>query len=139
MPLLGFQEQFVEGVENGLDLLAGRPLRHMGVDPKLNTIRAYRKRPIKVGDRLHLWHKQRAKRGTPGRRKLGEAVCTAVAPIRMRSECLFVESRLLGVRQIQIFAISDGFRDAGEMFEWFDKTHGLPFEGQLIRWGDLSD
>jgi len=28
----------------------------------------------------------------------------------------------------------DGFKSAAAMFDWFEKTHGLPFEGLLIRW-----
>ena len=28
----------------------------------------------------------------------------------------------------------DGFEDAGDMAAWFEKTHGLPFEGTLIEW-----
>jgi hypothetical protein len=28
----------------------------------------------------------------------------------------------------------DGFSSTVEMAEWFDRTHGLPFEGLVIRW-----
>ena len=140
MPLLGFQEQFVEGVENGLDLLAGRPLRHMGVDPKLNALRAYRKRAIKVGDTRHLWHKQRAKGGTPGRRKLGEADCLGVCGIEITLASIAIDDeRDPASWNLQSLASDDGFESFADMRAWFNKTHGLPFTGQLIRWGDLSE
>lgn len=32
------------------------------------------------------------------------------------------------------FAKADGFEDWHDMRDWFNKTHGLPFEGILIRW-----
>jgi hypothetical protein len=32
------------------------------------------------------------------------------------------------------FAQDDGFADWQEMREWFTDTHGLPFQGVLIRW-----
>ena len=31
-------------------------------------------------------------------------------------------------------AKADGFANAEEMVDWFEKQHGLPFEGWLIRW-----
>jgi hypothetical protein len=31
-------------------------------------------------------------------------------------------------------AKDDGFVDFDEMFDWFEKVHGLPFTGQLIKW-----
>ena len=35
-------------------------------------------------------------------------------------------------------AVDDGFDSFAEMLEWFEKTHGLPFEGQLIQWGEIE-
>jgi hypothetical protein len=32
------------------------------------------------------------------------------------------------------FAQADGFKDWGELLDWFRKTHGLPFEGECVRW-----
>ena len=31
-------------------------------------------------------------------------------------------------------ALADGFNSLEVMFAWFEKTHGLPFHGQLIKW-----
>ena len=35
---------------------------------------------------------------------------------------------------LNIEAQLDGFKDWRDMRDWFDKTHGLPFEGDLIKW-----
>lgn len=35
-------------------------------------------------------------------------------------------------------ASNDGFKNYYEMAEWFSKTHGLPFTGQLIKWDRVS-
>lgn len=127
MPLLSFQEQFVQAVENGLDLRAKRPLRHPGVRPKTQTIRAYWKNghnPHRVGLTEYMWTKVR----TPERRKLGEAVAKSVEPIRIARECEF------STLYQEQFARDDGFDTYSHMLSFFEKTHGLPFRGVLIRW-----
>ena len=35
------------------------------------------------------------------------------------------------------FAKEDGFDNADDFFLWFDRTHGLPFEGIVFRWEPL--
>ena len=158
MPLLSFQEQFVEAVENGLDLRAGRPLRHPGVRPKTQTIRAYWKNghnPHRAGLIEKMWTKVR----TPERRKLGEAKCRSIRKIALgRVEIsrvhetdkhpeVFWEVRIgsnfvyewpgtheYERRAFRRLARLDGFSSVLEMAKWFEKTHGLPFEGVLIRW-----
>jgi hypothetical protein len=35
---------------------------------------------------------------------------------------------------LRAFAIMDGFEGWCEMRDWFDKRHGLPFQGNLISW-----
>ena len=136
MPLLGFQKQFVESVESG---------------EKRQAIRAYRKdgRDPKVGDRLHLYTGLRTKQC----RKLGEAVCTfsgrfALDGRRMESipgAWIDADATLNGIdldytefSSLSEIAKRDGFKDAVPMLEWFDNAHGLPFEGVLIRWGDIE-
>ena len=32
------------------------------------------------------------------------------------------------------FAVADGFGDYGELVEWFQSVHGLPFYGVVIKW-----
>jgi len=64
MPALNFKKQFIEKILSG---------------EKKQTIRAMRKRPFKVGDRLYLYTWMR----TRWCRKLGEAVCTKVEHIKI--------------------------------------------------------
>ncbi|MEO0413869.1 MAG: ASCH domain-containing protein [Verrucomicrobiota bacterium] len=40
------------------------------------------------------------------------------------------------VSNLDIFAENDGFKDWADMKSWFEKTHQLPFEGVLIKWGE---
>lgn len=48
------------------------------------------------------------------------------------AECLDIITHTGGA--IERFAKADGFASWDEMREWFDKTHGLPFRGILIKW-----
>lgn len=124
MPLLGFQKQFVEAVESGT---------------KRQTIRAHRKRPFKVGDTLYLYYGLR----TQQCRKLGEVECREVVPFKIEFGYFWmfysrgaVQRRWLRlqVHDAADLARADGFESAADMAAWFEKTHGLPFDGQLIRW-----
>lgn len=120
MPLLNFKPSFALDVESGR---------------KRGTIRAPRRdgRPHAVpGDRLYLYTGLR----TRGCRKLGESICTSThhAFITEERAIMIDGSR---VTDTLIFARADGFIDSREMFDWFAETHGLPFEGAWIRWGDL--
>ena len=122
MPLLGFQARFANAVESG---------------EKQQTIRAYRKdkRDPKVGDRLFLYTGLRQK----GARKLGEGIVTSaeavmLAPTFSRANCWTVGGNALTRAERREMAHRDGFTDATEMRAWFEKAHGLPFEGLLIRW-----
>ncbi len=127
MPALNFQQQFAPLVESG---------------EKRQTVRAYRKdgRNPKVGDRLYLYTGLRTKQC----RKLGEAIAKSVEVIGI-DEPMFCEDEspieivplVLLPREAHDLAIRDGFSDLDEMLSFFDKTHGLPFKGLLIRWGEL--
>jgi hypothetical protein len=115
MPLLGFSPQFAALVESG---------------EKRQTIRAWRKFPICVGDRVYLWTGLRQ----PGARKLGEGIVESVDAIR-------IERNRARVRTIPLWdsgrvelAKDDGFESFDAMAAWFERTHGLPFTGTLIRW-----
>jgi len=37
-------------------------------------------------------------------------------------------------KELNKFARADGFKCWGELRAWFQKTHGLPFNGELISW-----
>lgn len=104
---------------------------------KRQTIRARRRdgRDPKPGDTLHLWTGLRQ----PGARKLGQVTCQSVMPIHFFTDR---EVLCLGFHEIfgpwpqcdARFAKADGFASFGELVDWIDETHGLPFEGLVIRW-----
>lgn len=130
MPLLGFQKQFAPLVESG---------------EKTQTIRAYRKdgNDPRPGDTLYLYTGLRTKQC----RKLGEVICTSVEPITIfdsgEARIKYTGSRSLQwkYRPCLVFhqiAVADGFGCYAEMLAWFKKTHGLPFEGLLIKWGEIQ-
>jgi hypothetical protein len=136
MPMLNFQKQFVKAVENGLDIRAGRPIRHPGIEPKFQTIRAMRKRPFKKDDALYLYTGARQKNC----RKLGEEKCKDVQTITIADRSLQTEYNFLmdsidyDRKILDRFAVKDGFKDWEDLVAWFEKTHNLPFTGQLIKW-----
>ncbi|MCA6580459.1 MAG: ASCH domain-containing protein [Pseudanabaena sp. M57BS1SP1A06MG] len=103
---------------------------------KRHTIRAKRKHPIKVGDKLYMWWKQRSPKE---KEKLGESTCIRVSPITITG--LGVSCEDIGVRYhcLDLFAIADGFDNWDEMRDFFQNTHGLPFEGDLIEWGNITN
>ncbi len=86
----------------------------------------------KPGQTLYLYTGMRTK----ACRKLGEVRCEHVDRIkltRMRDIAIFGDGRDED-ETVQDIAEKDGFPDHIAMFAWFEKTHGLPFEGLLIRW-----
>lgn len=101
---------------------------------KLQTVRLTPKRMPKIGDVISL----REWTGLPYRspqRVLKESVIIHLASCNMdRYDQLIVGgTRITGPRQDE-FAVKDGFKDAQEMFDWFEETHGWPFEGILTVW-----
>ncbi len=140
MPALNFQEQFADAVEAGLFDLRGepRPGRLIGVRPKFQTIRLYRKdkRDPLPGQMLYHFTAQRTKQS----RRLGQAECTGVDPISIDSpgsNGLLLGS-ITGIEcEPDEFARDDGFTDFAAMLDWVAKTHGFPFKGQLTRWGKV--
>lgn len=122
MPALGFKKQFADRVLSG---------------EKLQTIRALRKRPFAVGDKLHLYTGMRTK----ACRKLGEAVAARVHQISIGVGPLGTDITINGksCRGLREgIAVADGFSCSAEMLDWFRKTHGLPFHGQLIQWDEVT-
>ena len=128
MPALTFKPQFADKVEAGM---------------KRQTIRPRRKVPIRTGQTLLL----RAWTGAPyltKQRVLGQAICRSVDGIVIHDEGIELSPGTLRVffmrqggsrqRGLDKFAGADGFADWTEMRAWFEKTHGLPFEGVLIKW-----
>lgn len=123
MAVLMFKEQFAAKVLDGT---------------KRQTIRPRRKRPIKPGDSLSL----RKWSGAAYRSKqvrLIDAVCEKVQTIHIgdytREFVFVVDGQRLIQEQWAKLARADGFNCTTDMLDWFENTHGLPFEGEIIHWG----
>ena len=156
MPVYNFQHRFAGPIVKGLMELAwekgGEALSmeqrlwdlavRFNVDqtilPKRQTIRLPRKRPTLPGDKLIFYTGLRTKVCI----KLGEAICQTVSVLRLSAtdaHGIYTVMFELGdgapVWQLDdSFAQRDGFQTADEMMNWFQKTHGLPFMGELITW-----
>lgn len=122
MTVLMFQPRFSALVESG---------------QKVQTIRPPRKRLPKPLEILSL----RQWTGKPYRskqRELKREFCVRTAPIQIQRAFPVVriwrENAWHPVVKVNEFAVRDGFRDIADMVDWFDGTHGLPFEGVLISW-----
>lgn len=123
MVAINFQARFADDVEYGA---------------KCQTIRA--KARCKPGDSLQLYTGMRTKEC----RKLRDATCQSVTPIRICSTEMFIDGRRLYAGNAlrgdvedhdNDFAKKDGFSGFMEMADWFAQTHGpLPFDGFLIKW-----
>ena len=102
---------------------------------KRQTIRTIRKNPIKEGELLYMWWKQRS----PQREKLGEANCIRVTPIEI-NKSNFTLPYIFGSTTaiLNAFAIADGFDNWQQLIEFFENTHSLPFEGVLIEWDSIK-
>jgi len=119
MPLFNFQKQFAADVESG---------------EKRQTIRARRKNRPKVGQTAFLYTGARTK----ACRKLGKEPITVVTPVFIHKSGVAVGSVCIGEKHekpaLDGFAKNDGFESWNDMRSWFQKTHGLPFAGDLIKW-----
>ena len=116
MPMYNFQKQFVPAVESG---------------EKRQTIRARRKNRPQVGQTAYLYTGARTK----ACRKLGEAEISFVAPVFiLKDELAMGSATIRDKNELQFIAKQDGFESWEAMRDWFKKTHGLPFKGDLIRW-----
>ena len=107
MPAINFKPQFAPLVESGA---------------KTQTIRKANR--FKIGDTVQLYTGQR----TNLCRKLGEGVVEVVLPFYISRSPMLCRDAYAAI------AKADGFANAEEMVDWFEKQHGLPFEGWLIRW-----
>ena len=116
MPSLNFKPQFADMVASG---------------QKTQSIRKLGGIPWKVGDKAHLFTGLRTK----GCRKLGVGLVTSVTQININRDEIVVWDMDLPIPETRDkFAELDGFRCWSEMRDFFEKTHGLPFTGILIKW-----
>lgn len=106
---------------------------------KLQTVRPTPKRMPKPGDKISL----RAWSDKPYRSKqklLNEGIITRVTRIEITNDgvTLLPETNMAATLRVQVprgsFAIADGFSCWEEMRQWFERQHGLPFDGVLISW-----
>jgi len=117
--LLGFQKQFVDKILSG---------------EKRQTIRAKRKYPIKVNDKLQLYYGLRTKQC----KKIMDAICSSVLAITIKSNgAIFINDIMLLAGAYDLLAMGDGFENYNEMYNWFCKNHNLNnenFIGNIICW-----
>lgn len=105
---------------------------------KRQTIRAQRKRPVEIGEMLHLYTGCRTK---AARRLIEPQVCLLAVPIRMRwkygryrsFECV-INGRKLTVSEIQNLALKDGFPNTAAFKGFFLPDGVSEFIGQFITW-----
>jgi hypothetical protein len=121
-----FMPQFAPKVEDGT---------------KRQTVRPTPKRRPKVGERLSLrewtgkpyWSKQRVLRETV--LKDWEPVTIYPWNLQIGTGLGFRNlTRPNHNRELDAFAVADGFRNFGEMFEWFERQHSRPFSGIVLYW-----
>lgn len=131
MPLLNFQKQFAPAVRAGLDPEFAKA--YPSIYPKRQTIRKQRSLPFRPGDPLYLYTGLRNRSVT----SLGEVQCKSVEPIYIMYEGdLYVEvdGGALRILELTEFVRSDGFGCIDDFRKFFERVHGLPFEGVLIKW-----
>lgn len=115
MVAYNFQQRFAAAVERG---------------EKTQTIRAKgKRRHARPGDKLQLYTGMRTK----ACRKLRDAVCHDACSILIDRDRVvtFQPQEFLDRDQV---ARLDGFASWGDMRDWFEAVHGLPFSGVMIRW-----
>jgi hypothetical protein len=126
MPALNFQASFADNVEWG---------------HKRQTVRAMRKdgrAHCKVGDKLKLYTGMRSK----ACRLLRTVTVKHIDKVRIEATSMSINGCLLfatlhdrdSPQTDNEFAQADGFESFMDMSRWFEQTHGLPFDGVLIKW-----
>ena len=67
-------------------------------------------------------------------KKLGSWPIYAVVNVMIMEEGVLLNGGALKDTELDAFAEADGFRNWPFMMTWFQKQHGLPFSGDLIKW-----
>lgn len=100
---------------------------------KIHTIRKYRKRPFKLGDRLIQYAMQRSPQGY----KITENICLYVADIIIFLNNgifdLTINDKFIRFIKMEQIAFNDGFNSFEDFKRYFIKSD-LPFKGQIIGW-----
>ncbi len=103
------------------------------IAPITTTIRPMRKNLIKKGDTLFLYAGLRSKHV----KRLGTVICAKNDSIEIKGDelndySLIINGIFLKGDEEYKIAKRNGFFSSRRMVEWFRKTYGLPFHGQLI-------
>jgi hypothetical protein len=118
MPAFNFKKQFADLVEKKIKRQIIRAKRADGRNPH-------------VGDILYLYTGMRTK----GCRKLGESICKSVEQITIYESGIVIDGKWITSCEEELkFVYADGFDNAYDFFGFFNKEHGLPFEGLLYKW-----
>lgn len=136
MPALNFKADWAKAVEFGAILANGNMSVLRPYLPKRTTIRKPGR--AKPGDTLYLYTGQRTKTC----RKLGEALCLAVTPVRIAKErihdapYMYLDGQIISGVTLDRFACLDtaGFWRTDQFMAFFADIYGLPFDGELICW-----
>lgn len=126
MPVLGFKKQFVQPI------LAGT---------KVHTIRAPRKHPVKVCQRLYFYTGVRTKDAD----KFGEAICSKIQEIEIVTRSasdlatVAIDKKLISRDEKLRLVHADGFASEMDFSAFFRSNYGYRFIGQLIHWKEFVD
>ena len=110
----------------------------VGSGVKRQTIRKAAR--CKVGDTLSL----RRWTGKPYRSKqqiIMSATCTGVTKVIVEEHDLIFPDQpnsATSYEDMNRFARLDGFRDFVELVGWLERTHGIPFHGEVIQWSNAG-
>lgn len=127
MPSLNFKKEFATMVESG---------------KKRQTIRKLGKRNYRPGQTAYLYTGQRTKEC----RQLWHGFYKGTPPAIKSVEPIVIWERDSGIREIQIntrrlyfeekvdLARADGFNLLIYFYQFFEREHGFPFHGLLIKW-----
>ena len=100
---------------------------------KRQSIRARRKdgRDPLQGQTLYLYTGMRTKVC----RKLKDTKCLSTKPIVIEGwHDVIVGAKPLDLKQEKELALADGFETSCDFFKFFEKIHGFPFYGLIIKW-----
>lgn len=123
MRVILFQPRFADLVSSGV---------------KTQTIRKAAR--CKVGDALSL----RRWTGKPYRSKqetIKNATCECVTRVIVEEHDLIFPDQpnsATSNEDMNSFARMDGFRDFVELVGWVERTHGIPFHGEVIQWSNTK-
>jgi len=126
--ILGFKNQFAQAVANG---------------SKPHTIRAGARwrEGMSIQFYKNVRQKSMAKIREDAMVQVVQSITIARTPFdpngSYKRPTITIDDYQLTPLECQELAQRDGFDSFSELLIWFDKTHGLPFTGQLVGWTNL--